>query len=83
MRMLWTGVIDPVFDEELWKALGVLKAFLRTLRGSWLVGVSQDGVLEVFSLCGLEGLEVSVGDLVGGVRYLKETGALYRSSSVL
>ena len=83
MRLLWTGAVDPVFDEELWKVLGVLKAFLRTLRGSWLVGVSQDGVLEVFSLSGLEDLEVSVGDLVGGVRYLKETGALYRSSSVL
>ena len=80
--MLWTGVIDPVFDEELWKVLGVLKAFLRTLRGSWLVGVSQDGVLDAFPL-GLEDLTVSVGDLVGGVRYLKETGALYRSSSVL
>ena len=64
MRLLWTGVVDPVFDEELWKVLGVLKAFLRTLRGSWLVGVSQDGVLDAFPL-GLEDLEVSVGDLVG------------------
>ena len=82
MRLPWTGAVDPVFDEELWKVLGVLKAFLRTLRGSWLVGVSQDGVLDAFPL-GLEDLEVSVGDLVGGVRYLKETGALYRSSSVL
>ena len=82
MRLLWTGAVDPVFDEELWKVLGVLKAFLRTLRGSWLVGVSQDGVLDAFPL-GLEDLTVSVGDLVGGVRYLKETGALYRSSSVL
>ena len=78
MILLFLPLSARLMAEDLEK----LKAFLKALWGSWLGEETQYGFLVDISL-GCWGWKLPVGDLLGWVRSLKETGTLHLRSSKL